>query len=474
MKKAMKNLGLLLSAIVLLNVSCRQEESEFIEAPQEETLKANSAVASLLSRTASKDGSDDNIIDNASCLSIQLPVTVIANGIEIVVDSEDDFDIIEEIFDALEDDEDVLEILFPITIILSNFDEITINNLTELESYVAACPGENEYDDDIECADIKYPVTASVFNAQNEIIDTVTISDDETLFAFLEELDETDVVNINFPITVVLFDGTEVAASNLDDLEDILENAEDICDEDDDNDYNDDDCDNCTTEQLSQVLTGCSDWTVDKLERNDQNLEDQYIGYLFNFLNDGTLSATEGANVFSGTWSASGTANSISVQIDIPDLGDFNAVWNLHEIQTGGETDVDLRVGDDRLRFESSCSTGGGDGSTGSTLGAILIDGSWIVSSYVSDGIDETTSFSGYDFNFQAGGSVEASNGSTVTGNWSFLESSNKLILNFGTDITLEELNDDWDVVSVTDTQVNLTSVSGGDGSTDTLILTKQ
>ncbi|MDX1313890.1 MAG: hypothetical protein R3356_00190 [Eudoraea sp.] len=473
MKSAMKYLTLLLLGILFLNVSCRQEESEFIEAPPEETLKANSNVASLLSRTATKDGSGDNIIDKASCFSIQLPVTVIANGIEIVVNTEEDFDTIEEIFDALEDDQDLLEILFPITIILSNFDEITINNLTELQSYVATCPGENVYDDDIECADIKYPVTASVFNAQNEVIDTITITDDETLYNFLEELDDSDIVNINFPITVILFDGTEVAAPNLDDLEDILENAEDDCDEDDDNDYNDDDCDNCTTQQLSDVLTGCSDWTVDKLERNDQNLEDQYTGYLFNFSNDGTVTATEGNNVFSGTWSASGSANSISVQINMPDLSDFNATWILHEIKTGGETDVDLRMGDDRLRFESTCSTGGGGG-TGSTVGTILSDGTWSVSSYLDDGIDETSTFNGYSFNFDAGGTVEANDGTPVTGTWSYLESSNKLILNFGTAIPLEELNDDWDVLAVTDTQVDLRSVSGGNGGTDTLILNKQ
>ncbi|MBT8222801.1 MAG: hypothetical protein KJN96_06490, partial [Eudoraea sp.] len=72
MKNTIKLLSLLLLGITLINTSCRQEESEFIEAPQEESLKANSNVASLLSKTAMKDGSDDNIIDNASCLSVQL------------------------------------------------------------------------------------------------------------------------------------------------------------------------------------------------------------------------------------------------------------------------------------------------------------------------------------------------------------------------------------------------------------------
>lgn len=474
MKKAMKFFGMFLMGLVLLNVSCRQEESVLIEAPQEETLKANSNVASLLSRTAAKDGSGDNIIDNASCLSIQLPVTVIANGIEVVVDSEEDFDTIEEIFDAVEDDQDILEILFPITVILDNFDEVIVNSLSELQALVATCPAENAYDDDIECADIKYPVTATVFNSQNEVVETLTFTDDASLYAFLDDLEDTDIVNINFPITVILSDGTEVEASNLDDLENILENAEDDCDEDDDNDYNDDDCDSCTTELLTTVFVGCTDWIVDELDRNDQNLTDQYTAYRFNFQNDGTVTASDGINSYSGTWAASGSANNISIQIDMPDLTDFNATWNLHEIETGVEADVDLRLGDDRLRFESVCSTGGGTGGGGTTLGTTLIDGTWVVSSYLNEGVDETATFTNYAFDFATDGSVEANDGNPVSGTWSFLESSNKLILNFGAAMPLEELNDDWEVEASTATQVDLRSESGGNGGTDTLTLVKQ
>ena len=91
----------------------------------------------------------------------------------------------------------------------------------------------------------------------------------------------------------------------------------------------------------------------------------------------------------------------------------------------------------------------------------------------MDDGIDETATFTNYSFNFDVRGTVEANDGNPVTGTWSFLESSNKLILNFGTDITLEELNDDWDVVTSTDTQVDLISFSGGDGETDLLTFEK-
>ncbi|WP_222983408.1 hypothetical protein [Flagellimonas meishanensis] len=599
MKEIWKRLFLLLIlALAMFATSCREEESVLIESPPGETLEANSSIAGLLRNTAAKDGSDDNIIDNASCISIELPVTVMVDGLEIIVDSQSDFDTIEDIFDEFDDDDDVLEIVFPITIILNDFSEVVIADQDELESFTDDCSGENEIDDDIECADIKYPVTASVFNSNNEIIDTISLSSDEQLYKFIDDLDEDDIVNVNFPITVILFDGTEVQASNLDDLENILENAKDDCDEDDDNDFNDDDCDNCTTDQLSDVLTGCSDWWVDKLERNDQDLEDLYTGYSFNFLVDGTLSAVSSTDSFSGTWETSGSGNSIAVVVNIPNLTDFNATWNLHEIeQNSSESDVDLRLGDDRLRFRTNCASSGGggtvgvddtaliqvlttgdwyvtnyfddvdetalfdgmvfnfaddgsatannagtitngtwatgsgdetdlelnlnfgmnvpfdelmedwdvleatndiirlkdisggDGTTdfltfernpssngngGVDLSTIIVDGTWTISSYLDDGIDETANFSAFTFNFDGSGTVVADNGSITNGTWSVQNGDNKFVLDFGAAMPLDEFNDDWDVISVTDTQLELRDVSGGGGGTDTLIFTKQ
>ena len=357
MKKSFRPFSFLFLGLLLLFGSCRQEEFELIEGPQDEVLQANSTVATLLQRTSTKDGSDDNIIDNASCISVQLPITVVVDGLEINVDSEDDFDTIEDIFDALDDDEDILEILFPITVILSDYTEIVISNEDELEELTEDCSGENEEDDDIECADIQYPVTASIFNSNNEVLDVITFTNDQDLYRFIDDLEDDDIVNLDFPITVVLFDGSEVRVNDLDTLEDVLDDASDACDEDDDYDYNDDDCDSCTTEALSELLVGCPNWRVDSLERNDQDLDEQYQGYLFDFNTDGTLAVSSGTDTYDGTWEATGTANDITMVISIPELEDFNASWRVHEIEReDDESEIELSFGDDELSFESDCS----------------------------------------------------------------------------------------------------------------------
>ena len=179
-------------------------------------------------------------------------------------------------------------------------------------------------------------------------------------------------------------------------------------------------------------------------ERSANDLEDLYVGYQFNFMADGTLSATSISDTYPGTWESTGSGQGISVTINIPNLPDFNDTWNLHEIeQESTENQVDLRIGDDRLRFESDC-TNNGDGNGGDNmgmLGTILQDGLWTVASYLDDGIDETNDYDGYELNFNNDGTVTADNGTPINGDWSLQNSESSLILNFGTSMPFDECN---------------------------------
>ena len=470
MKNLIKTITFIL-LIATLVYSCRTEETESINAPEEEVLQANSAVANLMQRTATNDGSADNIIDGANCFDVQFPVTVIVNGEEIVVNSLDDLETIEDIFDEFEDDDDTLVISFPITIILADFTEIVINSLSELEDYADDCNGENESDDDIECIDFQYPITANIFNSNNELLETITITNDNQLYDFIDDIDEDDIITIDFPITVIFFDGSTQSINSLTELQSVIQNAEDDCDEDDDNDYNDDDCNNCTPSALTDILTSCSDWKIDKLERNDNDLEDNYVGYTFNFASDGSLIVDSGSNTYPGTWSATGTGNNITVVIDIPAFPDCNANWILHEIdQDPDETDVDLRLGDDRLKYESDCTENGGVDD--SALVAALTTGDWYVT-YFFDDTDETSDFADFTFNFNNDGTATATDMSGPTnGNWSTGsgdETDLELNLNFGATMPLDEIAEDWDVLEYSNDIIRLKDLSGGDGSTDFL-----
>lgn len=470
MKYFIRNLTLLVF-IALAALACRTEEMQIVEAPAEDVFGVNATISTLLKRTSANDGSYDNIIDGASCFDIKLPFTVIANGIEVVIEDEDDLDRVEDIFDEFSNDTDTLEIIFPITIILDDYTEVVINSQSELNAAALQCPSGGS-DDDIECIDIQYPITVSIYNSNNELIDTIVINSDEELYEFLDDLDEGIFVTFDFPITVILWDGTVIQINNFTELQIVIESADDQCDEDDDNDPFDDDCDECTVQSLTDLLTGCDNWMVDKLERNDDDLEDLYIGYLFSFSTDGTLSVDNNGIQFFGTWDASGSGNAITVNINIPNLTDFNDAWNLHEIDVPpGEAKVDLRLGDDRLRFESDCTAGGG-GIDDAKLVAALTSGNWYVNYYFDD-VDETANFQEYLFNFASDGSATATDSSgTTNGTWSTSsgdETELELNLNFGILPPLDELAEDWDVLEATNDFIRLKDVSGSDGSTDFL-----
>ncbi len=357
MKISILKITLLTLLFFITFISCRKEETQLIEPPEEETLIVDSPIFNLIKRTISNDGSVDNIIDKANCFTVKLPVSITANDIEIEVNTEMDYQVIEDVFDELDEDEDVIGISFPITIILEDYSQVNINNYNELSALASNCNGENLPDDDIECVDFQYPITASIFNSNNEMIDTATFTNDEDLYVFMDEIEQYDIVTVDFPIAVLLSDGTMLNVENLNELEAVIDTYRDTCDEDDDYDYDDDDCNECTIAQLTSYLTGCQNWIVDRLRRDDSsNTESYYDDYYFNFYADGTVISTFFIWTYEGTWTATGSANNIVVVIDIPTLPDCNNEWTLHEIEENPDgTRIDFRLGEDQIRYVNDC-----------------------------------------------------------------------------------------------------------------------
>ena len=232
---------LLLLMMLFVGVSCQEEANEETPPNQEETIAPNSTLANLMRNTSTLDGSVDNIIDGANCILVELPITVIVNGVTLTIETIDDYDAIEEIIDEFTNDQDEIEIQFPIVIILSDHTEVTIQNEEELEAYIDECFGENEADDDIECIDFVYPISISIYDANFQVIETVTIHSDAEMYEFISTLDGGVLASINYPINMTLPNGDIVEINNNTELEAALELAQTACDEDDDNDHNDDD-----------------------------------------------------------------------------------------------------------------------------------------------------------------------------------------------------------------------------------------
>ena len=228
-----------LSLFLIVSTSCQNEIIDIIQPSNDDVLKAGTNVTKLIQRVVTKDGSKDNIIDHANCITIQLPITVVVNGIELIIKTEKDYELIESIFDESDVDVDTLKIIFPIKIILSNYTKIEVKNDDELKIFTDECKGENEVDDDVECIDFIYPITLSIYDSANQLAKTLSIGNDEQFYKFIDNIKDFNIVQINFPIMIVLYDGTKKIINNMNTLEDVIEGAKDVCDEDDDNDFDD-------------------------------------------------------------------------------------------------------------------------------------------------------------------------------------------------------------------------------------------
>ncbi|MDP3352875.1 MAG: hypothetical protein Q8S44_03955 [Flavobacteriaceae bacterium] len=440
----------LLGLLSIIFLGCQSEVIEITEPSNDEALKANSEISSLIKRVTIKDGSIDNIIDYANCITIKLPVTVIANGVELIINTEDDYELIEAIFDKSDNDTDALKIIFPIEIILSNYTKIKVKNDDELKMFTKECAGENKIDDDIECLDFIYPITLSIYETSNQIAKTISIENDEQFYKFIDIMNSSNVVQINFPIKVLLYDGTEKTINNMTALKNIIEESNNICDEDDDFDFEDDDCFDCTEEKITTLLLSCS-WIVDKIKINGIDHTELYNKYNFVFAENGTVKASNLVNTYNGTWVILKSNDKIVVKIFIQNFPDFSFNWILYEIEDNNE--IDLRFEDNRLEFEKTCIK------EKINLEKILNEETWFISYYKDKGEIKTNNFTDFKLDFKQDYTVTATNGSTVVnGTWSVEYDSGKLELelDFNGKIPLNQIEKNWLVIDVLNNKIEL------------------
>lgn len=397
---------------IALSFTACQDEFEEINTGEEPTaITANSSTADLIQRTSSNDGSCDNIVDGTSCFEINFPYTVEVNGLVLTIESEDDLDQIEEIFDSIEDDENLLDIIFPITVTAGDFSEITINGLEDLRELAAECK-EGGDDDDIECIDFVYPITLFTFNVNLEQTSSVVVESDRDLRLFFKDLGDDNLISFDFPISLKLYDETIISVANNEELATAIENAKDMCDEDDDDDYNDDDFDE---DEFKNELVECV-WFVTEFKRNDVDQTPQYVNYILNFKEDGTVvTGFTGATTVEGTWSTTVGDDGAELTMEFDATTDFNLEWNVYDL---GDDKIKLYNNDsNRIVMKQFCEQDLPE-VTVESITETLRDCTWVIKTVKNNG-DQIDRLVGNEFEFQADGVITLSNDNTVSeGTW--------------------------------------------------------
>ena len=266
--------------------SCQKEEEEYIDETNDETITSNSPLTGLLLRTSQNPGAYDDIIDGNSCASVVLPVTVIANGQQVTINSPEDISIIQEIFNLFPNDTDTLEIMFPITLELFDYTQVTVNNQGELDALAATC-GTNDVE--IGCLDFVFPISFFTYNADQQQTGTVTVNSDSELFGFLQNLGPDHFISLDFPISVILADGSTMEVNSNQQLQTLIADC-----------VANTNTDPIDVSQFEEDLT-TGPWYVAYFF-DDYDETDNYAGYEFTFALDGSAQAVKSGTSVSGTW----------------------------------------------------------------------------------------------------------------------------------------------------------------------------
>ncbi len=429
MKTKFKYLLIFIFLALLVTTSCQDEQSDLENPNNEETLEPNSALVNLMRNTTANFGAYDDVLDNASCFSIELPVTIVISDITITIEAESDLEELEELLSSFNVEDDAPEFLFPITIIFSDYSEITIENEEQLESFINQCDDEDEV---IECVDFQYPISFSVFNSEFDIIDTVIVENDEALHNFLEELEDDDnalIVSLNFPVTLEFANGENVEVNSNQELANAIASAQNDCDEEDEE---------CTEEFVSGLLVQCP-WDF-------SNGTDAYDNYKLVFNEDGSLEIPEGmaTSAIGGAWSLSSTNNGLILTFS--ELTAFQEDLGGEWLIVGCSDDqIEIVRGDMTIELEKDC-----EGDTDCSVVEVnenLQDCLWEIAAYSS-----FPEFQGIDLSFNSDNTFSISqSGNTynfvsywslsVVGEYSYL------VL----DSDFEDLGGDWKIVECDD-----------------------
>ncbi|WP_407557310.1 hypothetical protein [Winogradskyella sp. 4-2091] len=416
---------------LLAFTSCQDEVNDIENPDDQETIVPNSSLANLMSNVVTNNGAIDDFLDNSSCFSVELPVTIVVSDITIIIETEADLEDLEDLLDNVSVDEDALDFIFPITIVYNNYEEVVIANTDQLQAFIDECINEDD-DDIIECADFVYPVSFSVFNSDFNLVETIVIENDETLYDFLDELEDDEnalIVSLNFPVSIIYANGEIIEVNSNEELSAAIENAEQFCDNENDE---------CLEDELAFSLIECP-WDVYLYTNNDLENLDGPLSFAFS--DDGNVIVSGiFPDPYITTWELNTTDNGLVLHIES---------LYYYEAQLGNWLVVECD--DDNISLEYLSIEGTGmflEQNCDDDLDCSISDISNILQECPWDFSDGTGNFQNHQLIFNDNGELLISEGiatSAIGGNWSLESSDNGIVLTFSELTAFQNvLGGDW------------------------------
>ncbi|WP_040757710.1 hypothetical protein [Winogradskyella psychrotolerans] len=264
------------------------------------------------------------------------------------------------------------------------------------------------------------------FNSAFNLIDTVIIENDETLYDFLNGLEDDDnavIVSLNFPVTLEYTNGETIDVNTNQELAEAIETAGNACD-----------ASNCTEESVKSNLTDCQ-WEI-----TTYSSFPEFIGIDLVFYSNNTFAIFQDGSTYNvvSNWSVISTEGEtyLFLETDFEDLGgDWKIIEcddDIIQFTKGEQTMVINQVCEDDL----NCSL--------TDISAILQECPW-------DFSNGTGNFDNDKMIFDSNGDLQISEGmaaSAIGGGWNLSIADEGILLTFS-DLTAfeESLEGDWLIV---------------------------
>lgn len=292
----------LLFTLAIISCSSEQvvEEEQLIEEETQEEasidlddlVQSDDPMMNLLRSMAMNDVASNNALEDSNCMTLQFPVTILFHEVEITIFSEEELAQLSNAISILEDED--FEFIFPMTVTLEDYSELTFNNQEEFAAFIEECydfeednnEDDDEYADNYSCITIEFPLNFTIYDENGDFVQSASANNEEELYEILADFENSQdifYIDLNFPINLLLPDGTTAQANNEDELEAIFENAEGCWDEDtyednDDWDYEEGDC---LYQDLGTELAEDCSWYIWTVSEN--------TAYIANFSGEGTI-----------------------------------------------------------------------------------------------------------------------------------------------------------------------------------------
>ncbi|MFS4416978.1 hypothetical protein [Maribacter sp. 2307ULW6-5] len=211
---------------------------------------------------------------------------------------------------------------------------------------------------------------------------------------------------------------------------------------------------------LANELQKCP-WVIDGLTLQNEAL-DRVFANTLTFGPEGALQLGMGQNATTGTWEVTEKANKrLFLNMVLEEEPGLTLEWPLKHADNGKMVFKKDEFGHE-LEIIRVCEPD----EEITNINALMLEGEWEVASYIDEGENETTTFSGYGFTFDAFGEMTLKEGNDpfAKGLWNAFRDDRKeamVYLNFGDIIPLQELTEEWTFLGAGEDTIELKYVDG-------------